>query len=614
MGAKLIAEHGELQGLVLSLEKGEKWLIGRDPDQCQLIIEDPSVSRKHLLCRKTVDGILIENLSETNPALLNADELTEATLLKHGDTVTLGSEIFRFLSESTAEVIEDEESEEEKTGISLLQEDGDDDDFNPKSLYEDEDEEGEDQGLLAEIDYGLTESGRWLLKVIGGPNNGAEFSMEPGKSYVIGTDPKSCDVVFHDTSVSRQHARISLSEDDLITVEDLESRNGTFMDGEKIEKSETVSPNNVITVGTTSLVIYDRDGEMQTIISPLLPSIVKILQKEEEKEKEEDLAESVRRQKEKEKLEEIEKEKNKKSAMGGFMLTAMIIGLLSLGTVGIMSLFQSEPIEQVTETAIQEKLEQAVAPFPNVRYTFNNATRQLLLVGHVRTSTDKSQLMHSLQGLDFINQIDDFGIVIDEFVSREINQILSRTPRWRGIAVSTPEAGQFVLSGYLETRSEAEELSDYLTIHFPYPHLLSIQVIVEEDIENRVESILSNNNIHTVTAEMENGQLTLTGRLGEENIQRLNELIPEFSEMSGVRRVRNHVTQTEQEQEVSLVDISDRYHVSGFSRHGDDRVSVIIDGRILSIGDTIDGMRIEAIDERQVVLRRDNVQYLINYR
>ncbi|MEX1012466.1 MAG: type III secretion system inner membrane ring subunit SctD [Waddliaceae bacterium] len=615
MGAKLIAEHGELQGLVLSLEKGEKWLIGRDPDHCQLLVEDPSVSRKHLLCRKTPDGILIENLSETNPALLNAHELTETSLLKDGDTITLGSEIFRFFSESTAEIVDEEGAE-----ISFLQESENKPDsvdeseqYKPKSLYEDEDEEAEgSKGLLAEIDYGLTESGRWLLKVIGGPNNGAEFSMEPGKSYVIGTDSKSCDVVFHDTSVSRQHARISLSEDEVITVEDLGSRNGTFMDGEKIEKSETVDPNNVITVGTTSLVIYDRDGEMQTIISPLLPSIVKILQKEEEKEKQEDLAEVARLKEEKEKVEAKEREQDKKSTLGGFMLTAMIIGLLSLGTIGIMSLFQSEPIEQVTEIAIQEQLKAATSPFSNVRYTFNNTTRQLLLVGHVRTATEKSQLMYSLQGLNFINQIDDGGVVIDEYVWREINQILSRTPRWRGIAVSSPEAGQFVLSGYLETRSQAEELSDYLTANFPYPHLLDIRVVVEEDIANRIEKILTTNNIHTVTPNIANGELTLTGRLTEENIQKLNQLIPEFREINGVRLVRNQVTQTEQER--SLVDISDRYQVSGFSRLGSGNVSVIIDGKILSIGDTIDGMRIEEIDQRQIVLRRNNVQYIINYR
>ena len=67
MAAKLVAEEGALKGLVLSLEDGDQWVIGRDPDACQLLIEDPSTSRKHLVCKTTPKGIVVENLSETNP-------------------------------------------------------------------------------------------------------------------------------------------------------------------------------------------------------------------------------------------------------------------------------------------------------------------------------------------------------------------------------------------------------------------------------------------------------------------------------------------------------------------------------------------------------------------
>ncbi len=56
-------------------------------------------------------------------------------------------------------------------------------------------------------------------------------------------------------------------------------------------------------MGTTSFVLYDREGEMQTIISPLLPSIVKVLKDEENKKqevKEEPAAIEARKKAEKE--------------------------------------------------------------------------------------------------------------------------------------------------------------------------------------------------------------------------------------------------------------------------------------------------------------------------
>jgi pSer/pThr/pTyr-binding forkhead associated (FHA) protein len=318
MVARLVIEEGDLKGLALSLDEGDTWVIGRDPDACQLVIEDPLVSRKHLIARRTPEGIVVENLSTTNPALLNDEEISnEPRLLQNGDTLKVGNEVLRFYEDASAHVMDedlspfepeeeeiqeeedaDEEGEEEGT-LSPAQEqlaavpelpatptptptppsdqlaDQNDHLANQDSLFG---EEGEDLGPLAVIDFGVIETGRWLLKVIGGPNNGAEFYMQAGNSYVIGTDPHSCDIVFHDTSVSRQHARITVTPEDTLLIEDLKSRNGVLINGVPIEGKETLPPNTIVTLGTTSLVVYDREGEMQTIISPLLPSIVKVLQ------------------------------------------------------------------------------------------------------------------------------------------------------------------------------------------------------------------------------------------------------------------------------------------------------------------------------------------------
>jgi pSer/pThr/pTyr-binding forkhead associated (FHA) protein len=110
-----------------------------------------------------------------------------------------------------------------------------------------------------------------MMKVISGPNAGAEFSLERGGSYILGKDPSLSDLVFHDLSVSRQHARISVDEEEHVFIEDLGSRNGLLVNGEiKTEKTE-VHSQDLIAIGTTSLLIIDKEQTNETIISP--PSI-----------------------------------------------------------------------------------------------------------------------------------------------------------------------------------------------------------------------------------------------------------------------------------------------------------------------------------------------------
>src|SRR5437667_12876389 len=97
------------------------------------------------------------------------------------------------------------------------------------------DEDEGEKTEIAHVDFDLLDTtGRWFLKVLSGPNTGAEFSMQSGTSYLVGTDSATCDIVFQDLSVSRQHARINIDSHDRVAIEDLNLRNGTFVDGEKL--------------------------------------------------------------------------------------------------------------------------------------------------------------------------------------------------------------------------------------------------------------------------------------------------------------------------------------------------------------------------------------------
>lgn len=637
MTAKLVAEEGLLKELMLSFEEGDSWVIGRDPDACQLLIEDPAVSRKHAVCRRVSNGIVIVNLSLTNPVLVNDELVIEPHLLQQGDRVKIGETNFRFYIDESAHLFEDktpsiipdiipdiipEEDKHEtpfgaETNIPAndmpvfttqgLAEEAEKKEKTHDTIFEEEGAKAE----LAHVSFDLLETGRWLLKVVGGPNNGAEFSMQSGSSYIIGTDPNTCDIVFYDNSVSRQHAKINVSQDDKLVIEDLRSRNGTRVDGEIITTPQPLAFNTLVSVGTTSFIVYDREGEMQTIMSPLLPSIVKALQKEGPAIEEAPVGATAgigvgeAAQPPPLPVEPAKPSHN----VGALILTGILIGLFAVVGLAVQTLFVQEPISIEKPIDVDKSLTDSLKIFPTVKSSFNKTTGRLLLVGHVLTATDKSQLLYNLQGLKFIKDIDDSGVIIDEYVLNEANQVLTKNPNWRGVTVHTPTPGHFVLSGYLQTRSQAEQVWDYLTRNFPYLDLLENKIVVEEDVLATVNNTLHNQGLTTVSAQISTGELTLQGSVPVAKKPILQDLVKQFHEIPGVRSVRNIVS--EQAPSEAIVNISDRYLITGTSKIGN-QVSVVINGRILTQGDILDGMKITNIKPDYVLLEKDGIMYRIN--
>ena len=75
-----------------------------------------------------------------------------------------------------------------------------------------------------------------LLLATRGQNIGQRFDLQPLKAhYIIGRDD-SCDMSIEDDSVSRQHCELKWIEDDWF-VEDLDSMNGTFVNGHRVDRA-----------------------------------------------------------------------------------------------------------------------------------------------------------------------------------------------------------------------------------------------------------------------------------------------------------------------------------------------------------------------------------------
>jgi type III secretion system YscD/HrpQ family protein len=232
------------------------------------------------------------------------------------------------------------------------------------------------------------------------------------------------------------------------------------------------------------------------------------------------------------------------------------------------------------------------------------------MLGHVTTVAEKNRLLYNLGDLKFIKNIDSNSIIIDEGVLNEINSLLSSNSEWKSIRVYSPEPGQFILSGELKTHKQAEQLSSYLSLNFPYLDLLKKQIVVEEDIAHHIQAWLQNDQLTDVHVNMTNGEVILTGSFPNEKANNLSEVLKKVKQIPGVRVVSNQTHL--QTAEAEIIDISDHYPVTGKSRL-DNKYTVVINGRILSEGGDLDGMTITNITSNHIDLEKGRDKYRINY-
>jgi pSer/pThr/pTyr-binding forkhead associated (FHA) protein len=98
-----------------------------------------------------------------------------------------------------------------------------------------------------------------------GPEAGRR--VELGIDVVIGR--QDADLVLEDPEVSRRHAVLRRSGESVV-IEDLDSTNGTFVEGERIRKPITLGPGDQVRVGRTTLEIEPDWRAAETIVSPAL--------------------------------------------------------------------------------------------------------------------------------------------------------------------------------------------------------------------------------------------------------------------------------------------------------------------------------------------------------
>ncbi len=89
--------------------------------------------------------------------------------------------------------------------------------------------------------------------VVAGPEEGLELALD--REVVVGSDP-SCQLQLSDRAVSRRHAKL-VAEGGRVIVQDLGSRNGTFLASVKIKEAE-LPAGAVLTLGQSAVTVQPR--------------------------------------------------------------------------------------------------------------------------------------------------------------------------------------------------------------------------------------------------------------------------------------------------------------------------------------------------------------------
>lgn len=205
--------EGKEPGQLLSIDAD--LLIGRAaPEDQGRLGKDAEISRRHAHISRGPDGrLMIEDLGSANGTFVNGERIEAPRMLDVGDVVRMGRTVLQV------------------TGAEPVQ--------TPPV------------GTLAAEATRLTSEPSEQLLVTGGAAEGLRLAVRD--ELVIGRRVSGEGKLGDDPELSRRHARIARNAHGELTIEDLGSANGTFVNGERVRGPRLLKLGDKIRMGSTTL-------------------------------------------------------------------------------------------------------------------------------------------------------------------------------------------------------------------------------------------------------------------------------------------------------------------------------------------------------------------------
>jgi pSer/pThr/pTyr-binding forkhead associated (FHA) protein len=106
---------------------------------------------------------------------------------------------------------------------------------------------------------------QYAMRFISGKYQGGEFPLTPNSEIIVGRS-SDLDMVLVEDMVSRRHAKITVGPDQ-VTIQDLGSTNGTFVNGERIKRASLAEGDRVL-VGTSIIKLVAAEVSNTAVPQP----------------------------------------------------------------------------------------------------------------------------------------------------------------------------------------------------------------------------------------------------------------------------------------------------------------------------------------------------------
>ncbi len=266
----------------------QSWIIGGRSD-CDLVIDQPTVSGRHCRLSRVDGGFLLEDLGSTNGTFVNGVKLTGAVRVTRADTITLGPSVpmpwppgepasnlrtFRIGREADNDLVVDLPVVSGHHAQIL---------WDPKTREVFiEDLHSSNGTALGAPDRRITRAPLSEADTVylGNHPVAATFILariDPlfipvltfrGTPTVLGRDPAS-DVVIDRYGVSSRHARLT-AKDGQTWIEDLGSSNGTFVNDQRIDRATPLRLGDLVSLGSYTL-LFKEAPSPAPVLKPLDP-------------------------------------------------------------------------------------------------------------------------------------------------------------------------------------------------------------------------------------------------------------------------------------------------------------------------------------------------------
>jgi pSer/pThr/pTyr-binding forkhead associated (FHA) protein len=220
-GEQLWVTEGEQRGGHLSVDAG--LMIGRAaPEEDGRLGGDPEISRAHARIFREAGGALtIEDLGSANGTFVNDERIDAPRTLELGDIIRVGRTVLQ-VRDSAGQL-------PERTRVPTAAPA----DEPPSVPTEAAGEPGEE------------------LVVTAGAAAGRRLTL--GEELVIGRAVSGDGMLSEDHELSRRHARVARDSSGRLTIEDLGSANGTFVNGERLNNPKELRLGDSVRIGSTTL-------------------------------------------------------------------------------------------------------------------------------------------------------------------------------------------------------------------------------------------------------------------------------------------------------------------------------------------------------------------------